>query len=396
MLIDMENIKLSEYIAEKLRAGVRTEDIKQQLILVGWSEDEANESLVKGLITSGIPAPLNMQKGGGRLASTVEVVLNLFSFILLGGVASALIVLFYQIINHYFPDSLQIGYSYYDTSSSSIHYAIAALIIGFPLYVVTVKMWFRRYREDEAKIESKLTKWITYLVLLAAAVTIVGDLVVALFYFLQGEITARFFLKALVILVVFGFIFGFYYLERRKIQYKINISRNTFNIFGYAVGLLVLLGIILGFIAGGSPTTERKRGFDETRSQNLSALASCISGYGYNTKALPATLSALYEDSQYSYCSMSSDPETGTPYTYRIITPSEKLGEVTQGKFELCANFSLEATKESIARNEYTSVNDKWSLHGVGESCDTETVVLNRNDQGGATIKPGIVPALVR
>jgi hypothetical protein len=378
MLKYMEKSTLATYVAEKLRSSLRADDIKQQLLLVGWSEEEVGEALVKGLVASGVPAPQRVSGGSGRLASTVEVILSLFSFILLSGVASALTVLYYQVINYYFPDALQVGYGYADVSTSAIHYAIAALIVGFPIYVLTLSIWFRRYREDEAKVESNLTKWLTYVVLLIAAVTIVGDLVTALFYFLQGEVTVRFFLKALTILVVFGVIFGFYYLERQKIQYKKNISRKTFSIFKYAVAGLVLMAIILGFIAGGSPQTERKRGFDETRAQDLSTLASCIGTYSSEHKALPATLGTLTENTQYSYCSDRKDPETGSEYTYNIITPSEKTGDVTQAKFELCANYALETTKESIAQNSYSVPDNKWGIHPVGNSCDTEVVTLDR------------------
>ncbi len=394
MLMNMENSKLLAYVGEKLRTGVKAEELKQHLLLVGWSEEEASEALVKGLVAGGVPTPERVKAGGGKLTSAVEVILNLFSFILLGGVASALIVLYYQIINKYFPDALQAGYGYSTVSTSAIHYSIAALIVGFPIYVATVRMWFKRYREDEAKVESKLTKWLTYLVLLAAAVTIVGDLVTALFYFLQGEVTARFFLKALTILVVFAVIFGFYYLERKKVQYKNDISRNVFKGFGFAVGVLVLSGITLGFIAGGSPKTERMRAFDETRAQHLNSLASCIGSYGFERKALPENLDALTQNSLYAYCANQIDPETGIPYDYRIITASEKNGDITQAKFELCANFSLEVTKDSLTQSGYTSNNDKWSTHNTGKNCDSEVVVLNRNELNNLLLKPNAPPAI--
>ena len=154
----MENTKLAAYVSEKLRTGIRADELKQHLLMVGWSEEEAGAAIVQGLIGSGVPSPDRVHAGGGRLASTVEVILNLFSFILLGGVVSALITLLYQVINFFFPDRLLVGYGYSDVSTSAIHYAIAALIVGFPLYLVTVRMWFRRYREDEAKVEEALKR----------------------------------------------------------------------------------------------------------------------------------------------------------------------------------------------------------------------------------------------
>ena len=122
----MENTTLTTFVAKKLREGTKADELKQQLLLVGWSEEEALQAVALGLMESGVPSPERIIGGQGRLASTVEVILNLFSFILLGGVATALMVLYYQIINHYFPDALAGGYGYSDVSSSTIHYAIAA------------------------------------------------------------------------------------------------------------------------------------------------------------------------------------------------------------------------------------------------------------------------------
>lgn len=390
----MNTSNLTTYVATQLKSGKSAEEVKQNLLLVGWSEEDAGSALVAGLVESGTPSPERVQSGTGRLASTVEVILSLFSFILLGIITSALGVLYYQVINNYFPDPLTASYGYSDASASAINYAIAALIIGFPIYVTTLRLWFRRYREDEAKVESKLTKWLTYLVLLIAAITIVGDLVTAVFYFLQGEITARFSLKALTILAISGIIFGFYYLERRKVQYKSDISRKTFQMFGWSVLALVFIAIILGFTTTGSPSTQRMRGLDNTRAEHLSTIAVCVSNYGANHKALPSTLNDLALNTEYAYCANLNDPETGTPYTYRIIKPREEKN-VTEGTFELCANFALDTTAKTIARDPYSPVATKWMIHSAGESCDTETVTLDRKTTTPEDVK-GIAPIPVQ
>lgn len=377
-LLYMNTSDLATYVATQLKSGKSAEEIKQNLLLVGWSEEDAGSALVAGLVQSGIPAPERVMSGRGRLASTVEVILSLFSFILLGIIASALAVLYYQVINNYFPDPLVGGYGYSDASAGAINYAIAALIIAFPIYVTTMRLWFRRYREDEAKIESKLTKWLTYLVLLVAAITIVGDLVTAVFYFLQGEITARFFLKALTILVISGVVFGFYYLERKKVQYKNDIPRKTFQLFAWVVLGLVLIAIGLGFSTTGSPSTQRMRGLDNTRAQDLSTIAGCISNYAAQHKALPSTLNDLTLSTEYAYCAEMKDPETGAPYSYHIITKEEQK-KVNEGTFELCATFSLETTESTLARDSYSYGTTKWAIHSKGESCDTETVTLDRS-----------------
>jgi len=386
----MQN-ELKKYAAERIRSGATPDAVKQHLLLVGWSEEEASEAVVAGLVESGVPRPARVSKlGGGRLASTVEVVLNFFSFILLATVSIALGVLYFQIINYFFPDPLVLQYQPSGASSGAIHYSIATLIIAFPIYAAAVYLWFKRFREDEEKIESKLTKWLTYIVLLITAVTIVGDLIASVSYFLRGEMTPRFLLKALIIFAIAGIIFGFYFLERQKIQYKKPITRSIFRYFGWAVAAFVLLGIVLGFAAAGSPATERKRALDRQRASDLSTLAGCIANYGMERRALPESLESLSESSQYYYCAgRTADPETGAPYEYRIVEARRTVNSVVEGEFELCAVFTL-PSQENESTVMYPEYNGKWATHADGRQCDNEVVVLERPnlEQGMNIIYP--------
>ncbi|MFZ3031428.1 MAG: DUF5671 domain-containing protein [Candidatus Moraniibacteriota bacterium] len=368
---------LSEYVLGRIRSGIVKAELKEELSALGWTEEEIAVAYRSAVIALGAPVPSEGNRVTlSRTASTVDVVINFFSFILLGIVATALGTLYFQIINIAFPDVLDAA-NWYGASqaTSSIHYAIAALLIGFPLYFFAMRLWFRQFREDEGRAESKLSKWLTYLVLLVAAVTIVGDLITVVFTMLQGEITVRFFLKALVILAIAGAIFGFYYLERRKIQYHVDITRSTFQYFGRGMMVFVVIGIVLGFFVGGSPSTQRERALDQTRANNLSSLASCVEQYAENLGALPVALSDLRQSSQYSYCAtMLQDPETAVAYGYRVVTPSRIEGAGRVGEFELCATFSR-ATDEKMSG---TGSGDGtvWYEHGAGRSCDTVTAQL--------------------
>jgi hypothetical protein len=372
----METEKLSQYVVERIRAGAGKTEVKDELVTVGWTEDEAETGFRSGVVALGAPVPTEGNRPTvSKKAATVDVVINFFSFILLGIVATALGTLYFQIVNASFPDPLD-AMNWYGQSqvTSAIHYSIAALLIGFPLYYCAMRLWFRKFREDEGRAESKLSKWLTYLVLLIAAVTIVGDLITIVFSLLQGEVSVRFFLKALTILGIAGAVFGFYYLERKKIQYQTDIPRTTFQYFGRGVALAVLVGVFLGFMVGGSPKTERNRSFDETRSSHLASLASCIEQYASSLGALPITLEELTGSSQYSYCQSSMiDPETGVAYPYRVVTASKTQGAALVGEFELCAEFSL-ASDMSAAPNGYGG--GIWYDHVAGRSCDTVSAQL--------------------
>ncbi len=384
----MQNETLEIYIASQIRSGVKKSALQEKLLAVGWLEEDVEGAYVRALIAAGVPVPEGMGRTfAAKKASTVDVMIGFFSFILLGIIVSAIGSLFFEVINRYFPDAVVNSGLGSVVSSDTVHYSMAALFVGTPLYFFAIRLWFRRFREDDARAESRLTKWVTYLVLLVAAVTIVGDFIAIFYTFLQGEISVRFFLKAIVILGISGMVFGFYFLERKKIQYKNDISRQVFQLFGWGLLGVVTLGIILGFLAVGSPTLERNQTFDARRASDLETLAGCIRGYTQDFSHLPKTLSDLEQSSQYGYCLSLGDPETGVPYEYRVVKDIVSPQEGSEAQFELCAVFSLES-KGDEAMNRHMSHDvpidasrGKWSSHTSGRNCTSETVVLSRDAQ---------------
>ena len=384
----MKNEMLETYIVSQVRSGVRKADIQEMLLAVGWSEEDVDAAYARALIAAGVPVPEGIGKAlAAKKASTVDIMIGFFSFILLGIIVSALGSLFFEIINRYFPDTVVNAGLGSVVSSDAVHYSMAALFVGTPLYFFAIRLWFRRFREDDARAESRLTKWVTYLVLLIAAVTIVGDFIAILYTFLQGEISVRFFLKAIVIFGISGMVFGFYFLERKKIQYKHDISRQVFQSFGWGLLGAVVLGIILGFLAVGSPALERNRTFDARRASDLERLAGCIRGYAQDFSRLPKALSDLKQSSQYGYCLSLGDPETGEPYEYRAVKGFALLQDGSEAQFELCAVFSLESKgDEAMTRQVSYDVpmgasGGKWAMHTSGRNCTSETVILNRSAQ---------------
>ena len=377
---------LSEYVRARVSTGLSKAEIKEELLAVGWSEEEADSAYRDGLVALGVPTPSAGNRPSlVRKSSTVDVVLNFFSFILLAIVATALGTLYFQVINTYFQDPLStLANTGLWARTSAIPYAIASLAIGFPLYLLAMRLWFRKYREDEGRAESRLSKWLTYLVLLVAAVTIVGDLIAVLFRLLQGEVSVRFFLKALTILVIAGLIFSFYYLERRKIQYGKPVPPSRFLSFGWVVAVFVVLGVVLGFLAAGSPETARKQAFDMERERDLAGLSRCIEGYARELGQLPVNLAELKQASKYAYCAAyMEDPETRQTYAYRVVTPSMVRGTADVGEFELCATFSLAspgAGDQSAYQERHIGV---WGDHEAGRSC--HSVVAQLADKKGAT-----------
>lgn len=379
---------LAEYVRGRASAGLSRAQIIEELTAVGWSPEQAEAAYREGLAALGIPLP---EAAPGppppRRATAVDVALNLFSFILLGIAATSLGALWFRIIDKSFPDPLTPLTPARELAiTGAVHYAIAALIIAFPLYLASMWSWFRRFRMDPARRESRLTRWLTYVVLLIASVTAVGDLIAVLFRLLQGEITARFLLKGATVLVITGVIFAFYFLERRRVQYEHPVGAKALRTLAGMVTALVVAGITVGFVTTGSPELARQQAFDSRRVADLARLSGCIAGYAREFGRLPASLETLARTARYTHCGASlRDPRSGALYEYRVATASGTTGEMREGRYTLCAVFARPAPGGTRPSGEPGLT--AWNEHGAGRVCHTLSVALGH--RGDSALVPG-------
>lgn len=289
----------------------------------------------------------------------------LAGFVTLYVSAISLISLLFTIINKAFPDALN-SYYYYggDLYSSGMRAAIACLIIVFPLYLVVASYLNRYLRANPDKRELAVRKWLTYLTLFVTGVAVVTDLIVLVNTFLGGEITARFVLKVLAVLVVSSAVFAYYLYDLKKAftpdmpnRSKLLVTLACVFVFGTLVG---------GFIYVGSPMKARAIRFDSLRVENLSNIQWQIINHWQQKGVVPSTL-AETQDSISGYRAP-VDPETGEAYSY------EKTGNLT---FKLCAKFSTSNDKTDIKETYriYPAVgtNENWT-HSTGTVCFDRTI----------------------
>ena len=121
--------------------------------------------------------------------------------------------LVFETLDKKFPDVLnaiyQYGYSTYEYEG--IRTALAILIIFFPVFLLISYFW-EKFKENElGTIDEIIKKWVIYIILFLSSIVIVIDLVTLVRYFISGEITNRFILKVLAILIVAIFV-GVYYI----------------------------------------------------------------------------------------------------------------------------------------------------------------------------------------
>ena len=173
------------------------------------------------------------------------------------------IALLFEYVNALFPDPLG---GYRDPYSSSIRFALASLVVVFPLYMFLTKMLNRDLRAHPEKKELWIRKWLVYLTLFVGGAVIAGDLIALINTFLGGELTARFVLKVCAVFIVVGGAFGYYFYDLRG---KWERDEQAARMVGWVALLVVCVSVIGGFFIIGSPQTQRLYRFDEQRVSDL-------------------------------------------------------------------------------------------------------------------------------
>lgn len=287
-----------------------------------------------------------------------DVFLNLASMITLYSAAAALLNLLFTVINKAFPQTTSY-YSYYSTTSS-ISFPVATLIIVFPLYILF--MWLIE-KDLAGSLEARasgIRKWLIYITLFISGALVVGDLVAVVYYFIDGqELTAGFLLKVLSILVVAGAVFGYYITDIRN-----KLSSSIRKVSTIVAAILVILAIVVGFMVIGSPRTQRLVKYDEQRVNDLESINQSIIYYFEMKGSLPDSLSEVADSG--SYMLLPTDPETHTSYEYIMIGQSAKA-------YKLCASFNTDSTTSKAT----TGYQNSWN-HPAGHYCFSYTIPFSR------------------
>lgn len=292
--------------------------------------------------------------------SAKDFFINLGAIIALGFFVGNLLSLLFTVINKAYP--LTVGYNYYDYGSSSISFPVAALIIFFPVFILLMWLLERGYSKEPEKRNLGIRKWLTYITLFLAGLTVAGDLVTVLYYFIDGrDITTGFILKALSILVISIFIF-FYYIS--DVMGKLNGTSRK--VWAGVATLIILCSVIWGFSVLGSPRTQQLLKYDEQKVYDLQYINGQVQNFYANKKVLPKTMDDMMSSADYYISQV--DPQTGKAYEYK---------KVDDLSYELCAVFNKPSVVEKGREGYTTPVTFTYWQHKEGEYCFKQTINLN-------------------
>jgi hypothetical protein len=279
----------------------------------------------------------------------------LLSLVALGFMATCTGIIVFQVISKGILDAVD----YSGFSSSALRFAISAIIISAPVYYWMMCNINKSLNSGELEKESALRRWLTYLIIFAASLVVIGWLIATVNMFLNGEITLKFILKALTVLVISGAIFSYYLydVKREKIG-KSMVSK----VFFFGSMVLVLAAFATAFFFVDSPTMARNRKADVEVANDFSQISNAIADYYNANKKLPQDLNVLLENNGTYLTSRELshmiDKNQTEQYEYKLVDTNT---------YELCATF---LTDNGNPRDDEDSryYGDRW-LHTAGFQC---------------------------
>lgn len=198
--------ELVGFIRAAKNQGVSDEFIVSLLSQRGWSERRIYAAFSSFYAeTLGMPVPAR----AGQVENARDAFYYLLNFITLGFWTVALGRIFYILIARAFPDPTQTPY-YAESLRNQISWQVATVVITFPVFVFVHNMIGRELAKRPDLYDSGVRRWLTYLALVLAALVVLTDGVWFISALLRGELTIRFVLDSLVLLVLGGGVFLYY------------------------------------------------------------------------------------------------------------------------------------------------------------------------------------------
>ncbi len=335
--------ELNRFVREAMALGVSRDKIEEALLEAGWHREQAAKALAA---YADVPFPLPVPRPVPHV-SAGEAFAYLVLFTALGTAAFSVLELLFSLIELTFADPTDPPAITRDAWLSSMRWAVARVVIAFPVYLFTAWWIGRMLAREPAERASPVRRWLTYVAMFIAVAVIIGDLVTLVAYVLAGETTLRFLLKVAAVAAMAGGILSYYLWDLRETARE---SGSALSITLIAAQVAVaLFAVSAGLWMLGPPSEQAALRIDDRRVEELRAIARAVDVYYERNSELPESLDALKAALEATL--VTEDPETGAAYVYR---PGDEKA------FELCADFA----KASLS----VSRDTMWT-HGAGRQC---------------------------
>lgn len=208
--------KIADFVEKALAAGIPHDSLVGILTAEGWPEKEIYQALADHYRrVTGIDIP----RRAGAATSAKDAFFYLLVFGTLSVWTFAVGAICFELIDYWLRDPLFTSYTQ-SLDTSVIASCIAAIFVTFPIFLLLSRAVAREIAAQPEKLDSGIRKWLTYMALVIAAATFMGDLIGIIAYLLRGEFTSRFLAKSFVVLVLSGGVFFYYFGGLRKAEHS--------------------------------------------------------------------------------------------------------------------------------------------------------------------------------
>ena len=202
----MANKTLTDFVKEALERGQARDSIEDALQNAGWPQDEIRDALT---VYADVEFPVAVPKPRPYRPAQIAFFYVLF-FILLGVVSFSVGNIIFALIENQFPYPDGQSDWRMRNNESQIRGGISGLIVGAPLFFYLGRYLGKKRRANPELKRSQIRKWLTYLTLIVAGATVLGDSISLVYSLLDGDMTMRFFLKSLTVGLIAGGIFLYF------------------------------------------------------------------------------------------------------------------------------------------------------------------------------------------
>lgn len=312
---------LSDFVARSLALGKPRTEIAQALARAGWTQAEIAAGLAAWADgPPGLPVPRPRPHVSAR-----DAFFHALLFTALVMTAVFVTGLGFPLIARWLPD---VGGLAQGFDRAGMRWDIAALFVA-ALAFLGLDLWsVRAMRRDVARRRLGLRKWFGHLAMFLTGLVLAGDLVFAIYTYLNGAFSAAVAARVGLVAATAGLILAYYRSDLGETP-PATAGRGATAVAARAGLALLVAGLLVAGVAQvGGPETARREQRDALRLDQITSLnyaVTCTADARNGT--LPEQL-AIAPDCLGD--ASTTDPFTAAPYVYR---------RVSDQSFALCATY---------------------------------------------------------
>lgn len=301
--------ELQQFVREALARGLTREQVRAALAAARWRPEEIDAELDRWADgPAGLPVPRRRLSLSAR-----EAFMHLVMFATLYTFAYSAGTILFVLIARRWPDP---SLRFQGDGLEMLRGAIAACVTAFPIFVWMSWLVGRSLVREPEKRSSGVRRWLTYLTLFIAVVTLIGNFAGVLTNLLSGGLTTRVLLQSGVVFAIAGLAFGHYLLGLRRDEAEGDEKPVRTGPLGRIGAAGTLVVIVAGLLSVGAPGRTRGRALDDRRIDALRQIETSVQFHAEDHRALPSSLDELTQLRDRRHL---TDPSTGIAYGYEVV-----------------------------------------------------------------------------